>query len=1547
MCPPRPPLPFYLFAQRIHIHVTSTLTHHPLVLPPTQFKYVAAVFALRNPTLRTDRVDRVQDIDLWQRYKGQLALRAKANGGDANERWLFHGTGKTAPQLIWRDGDGGFDARLSQGKYFGANGVYFSESAHYSDSYSHMLCCGKDRHTCNCRSDGSAQMFLASVACGNSKGYGTAKDPALERPPPLPGSSKLYASVNSAPDNPDYGMIVVWNNDQAYPRYLVTYYARPDRTSPGERSSAAQQQLRALRCDARKISAGLPCPPPPLPSWCGNIDAEPRTPSRPSRSSALPPAAAAVIRKPALTSRVAIRVAGHTGAQKIRMGMYYRNDYVTDPTGASVFTKEGNGDMHLFRAGNAKWFIGTTSAMVASQAMGGIASTTASFSPLGLRWNIYIGSWSPSTVTVTQVSAAEWQRVLALTLVRVAGHTGIFSDKMGNYALNTEHSPVNGGNVYTSGPNHLYRGTDGTWYVNEKTDMIAGASRGWISSTTSSISPLDLEWMCVSSGAFQLDSQLKVTETSTALDAVRQRVATISVINVTGHTGTTGRYLLNKKYTPRNDANIYTMANVDRHLFRSTNGRWFVSDTTDMLAGKPLGWLASTTSSISPLDLEWQCSNIAISRIMYTDRRIKVTEVSAAELAAERAAYKVKHQYALTIVAVRMAGYTGLDVYHLVMGTYEKNEEHSPRNDANIYTMANVDRHLFRSTNGRWFVSDTTDMLAGKPLGLIASTTSSITPLSLTWKRGDFAKQGWHIDPLIKVTEMSAAELVSERTVFEVKQQHGLSIVAFRVDAEACGAAIEACSFVMGTYMLLERRFDGKFPNIFMMVGARTRSTVHCMRMDDGRWIFVAANAEGNFGSGIISVTTSPLPFELKWVYEDSTKTTRAAPPIKITELSGREISAFTAEVEAERQRSLSITALCVCGHTEQPNGFLGTYALKKDALLNNDAHIYTMVTNNTTHICRMKDGKWCILRKRDGVIHILEKSVTASISPLDLEWQLHDGPAYCQIQYHLDPQLKVVEVSADDLASARNTYEDALKRAFNVLAIRVTGHVGAQNGKMGMYKLDAEHSPTNDANVYSMVGKSGVHLYRAKAGNWTIGDEPGTKESGVTIASASASISPLERVQFGCEATDLEWKFYNVVAYSLAAFTSAFNLSDAPEFVVDPLLKMDEVSPAELADYMISELAVSGSDANRMAGKYQLSRSIGDKNDGRVYTLSLSFGRSFHVWRTPDGSWAIGEKRTVGTSDCCFRSITPSTAPFGLEWEDMASCEPTDVKVLEWDDMASREVAEVAATARGTFNFGDTAPESFEEDASSTNEFTNYRLRFTDREEDPESEPASAPSVDTLGGGQSHPALPTPTHSAARDDVHELFGGGGGGGLFSGGEGDDFSFSNLATQLAKRFSLGKYGAVKEAIGTGTALPGAPDRTDPGTDDDDEPPRAHLDDDDSLRWHAGGLSDTVVSGDISSAALPVSATRMPSLSGGGGEASGLDSSSEDDDQWLATMHTMSGDSSALLATGYMPDPAVVTSLPLQIDLFAGMLDSSSDSDDTGVIVSPPVPRNIF
>jgi hypothetical protein len=119
-----------------------------------------------------------------------------------------------------------------------------------------------------------------------------------------------------------------------------------------------------------------------------------------------------------------------------------------------------------------------------------------------------------TTAADRAASAAEAARVLAITTIMVAGHTGVQASRMGTYNLNAEHSPTNGGNVYTKTDDsdvHFFRSKSGKWYVNNTTKMSNGSRSGVISSVTASQSPLDLVWRFKTRTTWHDDPFLKIT----------------------------------------------------------------------------------------------------------------------------------------------------------------------------------------------------------------------------------------------------------------------------------------------------------------------------------------------------------------------------------------------------------------------------------------------------------------------------------------------------------------------------------------------------------------------------------------------------------------------------------------------------------------------------------------------------------------------------------------------------------------------------------------------------------------------------------------------------------------------------------------------------------------------------------------------------------------------------------------------------------------------------------------------------------------------------
>ena len=116
-----------------------------------------------------------------------------------------------------------------------------------------------------------------------------------------------------------------------------------------------------------------------------------------------------------------------------------------------------------------------------------------------------------TTAADCAVFAAETASVLAIT---VAGPTGPYAGEMGTYKRNAEHSPTNGGNVYTKTDDsdlHFFRSNTGYWFVSDTVDMIEAAIGTRIMSALSLRSPLDLEWLFYDGTDFQPDPLLKIT----------------------------------------------------------------------------------------------------------------------------------------------------------------------------------------------------------------------------------------------------------------------------------------------------------------------------------------------------------------------------------------------------------------------------------------------------------------------------------------------------------------------------------------------------------------------------------------------------------------------------------------------------------------------------------------------------------------------------------------------------------------------------------------------------------------------------------------------------------------------------------------------------------------------------------------------------------------------------------------------------------------------------------------------------------------------------
>ncbi|XP_058930873.1 protein mono-ADP-ribosyltransferase PARP12 isoform X2 [Kogia breviceps] len=195
-----------------------------LALPDTGFKRIALpssseefqkvwnLFTHTMPLYYIQKIERVQNVALWEVYQWQKEQMQKRNGGKTvDERQLFHGTSTGFVDAICQQN---FDWRVSglHGTSYG-RGSYFARDAAYSHHYSKT-------------DTKSRTMFLARVLVGEFI-RGNAN---FVRPPVKEGQGNiLYDSCVNHVSDPS--IFVVFEKHQAYPEYIIQYTDSPGPTA--------------------------------------------------------------------------------------------------------------------------------------------------------------------------------------------------------------------------------------------------------------------------------------------------------------------------------------------------------------------------------------------------------------------------------------------------------------------------------------------------------------------------------------------------------------------------------------------------------------------------------------------------------------------------------------------------------------------------------------------------------------------------------------------------------------------------------------------------------------------------------------------------------------------------------------------------------------------------------------------------------------------------------------------------------------------------------------------------------------------------------------------------------------------------------------------------------------------------------------------------------------------------------------------------------------------------------------------------------------------
>lgn len=192
---------------------TTCCAFFPVAQGSPEWNQVVSLVRRTLPALNIQKVERVQNRTLWQKYKLEGEQMSERNNGQTNEKLLFHGTNATDPYQIARS-DSGIDFRCStrERKLMWGSGAYFAENARYSDSYAYRL---SDETT--------RQMMIVSVLTGIPCQYGKTQNPELTKPPDrVPGQpGQLYDTVKGHSGGSD--IYVVYDHCKSCPAYIITY----------------------------------------------------------------------------------------------------------------------------------------------------------------------------------------------------------------------------------------------------------------------------------------------------------------------------------------------------------------------------------------------------------------------------------------------------------------------------------------------------------------------------------------------------------------------------------------------------------------------------------------------------------------------------------------------------------------------------------------------------------------------------------------------------------------------------------------------------------------------------------------------------------------------------------------------------------------------------------------------------------------------------------------------------------------------------------------------------------------------------------------------------------------------------------------------------------------------------------------------------------------------------------------------------------------------------------------------------------------------------
>uniref|UniRef100_A0A8C9C138 Poly [ADP-ribose] polymerase n=1 Tax=Phocoena sinus TaxID=42100 RepID=A0A8C9C138_PHOSS len=173
----------------------------------SEYKTVASKFNETCADFIIEKIERIQNPELWKHYQTKKNNMDAKNGQLINEKLLFHGTDADSVTLV--NGKGFNRSYAGKNATAYGKGTYFAVSAHYSasDTYSRPDANGKKR------------MYYVRVLTGSyTVGNKSLIVPPLKDPQ---NPTDSYDTVTDCVQNPN--LFVVFYDYQAYPEYLITF----------------------------------------------------------------------------------------------------------------------------------------------------------------------------------------------------------------------------------------------------------------------------------------------------------------------------------------------------------------------------------------------------------------------------------------------------------------------------------------------------------------------------------------------------------------------------------------------------------------------------------------------------------------------------------------------------------------------------------------------------------------------------------------------------------------------------------------------------------------------------------------------------------------------------------------------------------------------------------------------------------------------------------------------------------------------------------------------------------------------------------------------------------------------------------------------------------------------------------------------------------------------------------------------------------------------------------------------------------------------------